>query len=176
MDKNICIEPECSKKILAKGLCQAHYALKRRTGSTTKTYLRGTCSLDDCSLPHLAKGYCSTHYYKWKRNGDPYWEQPKASPKKIIDRHGYIELINMHDYPGAKKNGRIFEHRYVMSEHLGRALYPGENVHHINGKRDDNRIENLELWSTAQPSGQRIEDKTAWAIAWLQQYAPEFLS
>lgn len=57
-----------------------------------------------------------------------------------------------------------------MEQKLGRHLLPGENVHHLNGVRDDNRPENLELWVTAQPAGQRPEDLVAWAHEILRRY------
>jgi hypothetical protein len=69
----------------------------------------------------------------------------------------------------------VAEHRIVMERELGRELLPEENVHHINGVRDDNRPENLELWSSSQPSGQRTVDKVAWAEDLLRLYAPEKL-
>jgi HNH endonuclease len=69
--------------------------------------------------------------------------------------------------------GGIGEHRLVMSVRLGRPLRADEVVHHRNGDRLDNRPENLELWSTAQPKGQRTEDKLVFAYEMLRRYDPE---
>ena len=63
-----------------------------------------------------------------------------------------------------------------MEQLLGRDLLGHEEVHHINGVRDDNRVENLELWSHSQPAGQRVEDKVAWAIEMLMLYSPKSLA
>ena len=91
---------------------------------------------------------------------------------KIKDNHGYI-LIWKPDHPQCKSAGYIHEHRLIMSEFLGRPLAPEETVHHKNGDRSDNRIENLELWSKSHPAGQRVLDKIEWAIQFLLQYGAE---
>lgn len=71
------------------------------------------------------------------------------------DDHGYIRIYKKDN---GKKHPYVGEHRLVMEKYLGRKLYDFENIHHLNGKRDDNRLENLELWMKSQPWGVRVKD------------------
>jgi hypothetical protein len=65
----------------------------------------------------------------------------KANPNGVKDSHGYLRIYNK------TLNGKkyVLQHTFVMSQHLGCPLRKGETVHHKNGIKDDNRIENLEL-------------------------------
>jgi hypothetical protein len=70
----------------------------------------------------------------------------KGGREKTV--HGYMRQWIATDDPMASmrnKVGYVPEHRLVMARHLGRPLRRSESVHHINGVRDDNRIENLQL-------------------------------
>ncbi len=71
------------------------------------------------------------------------------------------------------ENGRarwVLEHRHVMSQILGRPLYPDEQVHHKHEPKTDNSPGNLELWCLHQPMGHRVEDLVAWAHEILARY------
>jgi len=67
---------------------------------------------------------------------------------KYIDGNGYVRIKLPKSDPRSvmcAKNGYVFEHRLVLAHSLGRPLFAHESVHHINGNRTDNRLENLQL-------------------------------
>jgi hypothetical protein len=138
------------------------------------------CTRADCGNEIVGKKprvrYCSRRCSMLDRNhkrGGPTLPDGTRRPAS----KGYVRV---------KVSGQwILEHRHEMELALGRPLLPSETPHHVNGDRADNatdgvregfRYGNLELWSSSQPPGQRVNDKVEWAVELLRQYRPDLLA
>ena len=165
-----CTHSGCELPHRAKGFCQVHYSRQmngRSMDAAIKIISRRTaCSVEGCDRKHYAKAFCSFHYRRWKEKrslAGMRRELLVGTIRYTEDGYKRIKLRN-------GERGWMPEHRYVMEQHIGLPLLKHETVHHINGVRDDNRIENLELWSSSHPPGQRVADKIRWAKELLKQY------
>lgn len=124
-----------------------------------------------CGTLNRKKLLCSTACRSLFRRLNYQQRNPTQRITQRISKTGYVRII----VPGkdGKPSRDVFEHRYVMSKHLGRELLPEETVHHKNGNRQENGLENLELFNSRHGPGQRVADKVAFAIEMLRTY-PEF--
>jgi hypothetical protein len=157
----------CDKHPFGAGLCHTHY--RKSSGQRA-------CSVEGCGRRHEARGLCEMHYERLRIHGDPLRGRPNRLNvgDRFVGPEGYVRLVVGKGEFCADSAGIAREHRYLMAKEIGRDLLPSENVHHINGVRDDNDLSNLELWSSSQPSGQRIEDKVEWARQILETYGHLF--
>jgi hypothetical protein len=106
----------------------------------------------------MPQKYCSRACANYARQPD--------GPKGYIHHSGY-RYFNV---AGGKRGAAIAEHKMVMEQMLGRPLRKDETIHHKNGRRDDNRPENLELWSGRHGKGHRVADQVEFAKETIKIY------
>ena len=168
----LCQVEGCENPKRTKGLCYLHYWRVREhgmPGSAKRTTMKTgvACLVDGCIRKAIGNGYCRMHYERLRNSKD------LGGPKPVRNLAGEGHLDN-HGYRHVFIDGRsVLEHRHVMERQIGRKLRKEESVHHRDGRRSFNAPVNLELWSKAHPSGQRVADKIAFAIEMLTLY-PEF--
>jgi hypothetical protein len=176
-----CAVAGCGRRAVIRGWCHGHYLRWSRQGDVRADVpltrpVNDGCAVEACERGRQSSQYCRSHYKRWKLYGDPLAGGPvRTSTGDGSISHGYWNVVVRDEQRHLVPEGRSkeLEHRLVMAAALARPLSPDETVHHRNGDRLDNRLENLELWSTAQPRGQRVQDKLAFARMILERYDPE---
>lgn len=181
----ICTIVNCEHVAVARGWCTTHYARFRRRGDPLegtpahrpvfampaeelKSLYDAADSISDVAR-QIGVPIATVRYHLVKAGipiRDRGWHSPKSTPPRTMEespnwrggRHGngkgYI-MIYAPNHPTHNGKGYVAEHRLVMEQTLGRLLLHSEIVHHLNGIRDDNRPENLELWQCKDPPGVR---------------------
>lgn len=175
----------CKLRCLAREFCSGHYKRYMKFGDplACRQLKERKCTVQECKRKHFGLGLCSAHYQQQKYLGFIKPEEIRPTKARIgdlyVQKNGYVFMVVLPETPGSKRpqSGErrwvMLHHRFVMQEHIGRHLLPDEDVHHINGNRGDNRIENLEIWTRSHPRGQRSSDLVVWAKQILERYDTE---
>jgi hypothetical protein len=122
----------------------------------TEQFVLGACGCDEHdTIPIRNKNgtlqrYRKGHNQRGKRNLGV-WRGGR-----YINDHGYMMIYNP-KHPRNRK-GYVSEHRLVLEQHLDAMILPWIHVHHKNGNRLDNRIENLDPLTSSQHCGMHAED------------------
>lgn len=163
-------EAKTRQQIYCSQPCATAAAQNRRRKYLATTIACETCGKEFAQRGGRAARFCSREclYESMRGEKASHWKGGRH-----VRADGYVSVQAAGHASAHGHGGYVKEHRLVMEQQLGRALRPNETVHHRNGDRADNRIENLELWVKRHTPGQRVEDLVAWAKEILALYEPD---
>ena len=134
----------------------------------------------DCSNPIKSKNGISVrcmNCYKINIRKNPRKGEKAGNYRggRRINSQGYIEIFSP-NHPNKSVRNTIREHRLVMENYLGRYLTRNEDIHHVNGNKQDNRLENLKLMSSKEHDSLHGKERWTQRRPLLIQSNPKFKS
>jgi hypothetical protein len=118
--------------------------------------MKPACNIEGCSKPVDSHGMCGMHSQRMRRYGDPHYVTPEQQRRANNREAQLARFDSVKPTTYRKRNGR-HEHRVVAEQMLGRALKPGEIVHHIDGNKHNNDPSNLEVMTQSQHVYEHIQ-------------------
>lgn len=165
----ICTAEDCERLAYGRtGVCNMHYQRIRRGYKPQVRYAGIACSVDGCDRPARTRGWCKMHCARWRVSGDPLGSADRR-PRRRVGNTGYV-FIWEPAHPLAMRDHYVLEHRKVWFDAHGE-IPTGHHVHHINGDKTDNRLENLEVKAPSdhhrdhvREAGQIVNQYGAWPL------------
>jgi hypothetical protein len=154
-DRPVCSVDGCHKVVKTRGWCTAHYERWRRNGDPgpagdARKRPPRVCSVEACVDGARVRGWCAKHYARWQVHGDPTYVTRDYGAERRLRHDGYVEVWRP-GHPLASVTGYVSEHRLVAWD-AGLLIVPNSSVHvhHKNGIKTDNRLENLEVMTGSE--------------------------
>lgn len=123
MPHRMCSEPDCERKVNARGLCGTHYRVVRQRE------IEDPCAVPGCGSVRAlgCRSWCHMHYKRWKHDGDPGSPERRRKVRGSgwVDPAGYL-VIRSKGHPVAHVTGYAYAHRVVLHDKIG----PGEHPCH----------------------------------------------
>lgn len=148
--KHTCIIEGCEKNRYGNGYCRPHWYGNKQYGDplAVREYLKGggtgKCSIEECHRLVRAKRFCTKHLDRFTKYGSPYITKYATPGSGHINKRGY-KIIRCDGKAG-------FEHKFIVEQKLGRSLTNNEDIHHLDGNKLNNHLNNLIVLSKSDHS------------------------
>lgn len=168
---SVCAIEDCERPAYARHWCSAHYQRywvhgDPLGGGAPRGDPSRPCAVPGCDRPvglKGARGWCQKHYTRWRTHGDPTIRLTDYGSGRTTNGHGYV-MVKRPGHPLAQAHGWVMEHRAIAYD-AGLLTDVSMVVHHVNGIKDDNRLENLKVMTNEEHTRHHESERRGRVVA-----------